>query len=51
VTVPESVAVNANGSVYVCNRGTGGSIVVFPKGESTPSKVITNRLIEVPSQI
>ncbi len=51
LTVPESVAVDANGSVYVCNRGTGGSIVVFPKGENTPSKVITNRLIEVPSQI
>jgi sugar lactone lactonase YvrE len=48
---PESVAIDANGNVYVCNRGTNPSIVVFKKGKSKASSVITNPLIQAPAQI
>ncbi|HLY03100.1 MAG TPA: hypothetical protein VKR56_11485 [Candidatus Cybelea sp.] len=48
---PQSVAVDASGNVYVCSRGSSPAIVVFPPGEATPSKTITNALIQVPNQI
>jgi hypothetical protein len=48
---PESVTVDSNENVYVCERGNSPAIVVFPPGETTPSEVITNDLIQVPSQI
>jgi hypothetical protein len=48
---PQSVTVDAYGNVYVCNRGTYPDIVVFPPAKSTPSQVITNNLIQAPTQI
>jgi hypothetical protein len=48
---PQSVAVDAYGNVYVCNRGTYPDIAVFPPGKSTPAQVITNSLIQTPTQI
>lgn len=48
---PESVIVDASGDVYVCNRGSHPDIVVFPPAKSTPSQIIANNLIQVPTQI
>jgi hypothetical protein len=51
LTIPAAVAVDTNGDVYVANRGSAPSIVVFPDGQTTPSRVITSDLIESPQQI
>jgi sugar lactone lactonase YvrE len=51
LTMPESIAVDPSGNIYVCNRGSVPSIVVFRKGKSKASLVITDRLIQVPAQI
>jgi len=48
---PASAAVEASGSVYVLNRGGSVSdIVVYPAGQTIPSEIITNSLIQVPGQ-
>jgi hypothetical protein len=51
LTIPAAVAVDTNGDVYVANRGSAPSIVVYPQGQTTPSRVITSDLIEMPQQI
>lgn len=51
LSVPLDVAVDANGDVYVVNRGNPPSIVVYPPGQSTPSRTITSTLIQVPAQV
>jgi hypothetical protein len=47
---PQSVTVDAMGNVYVCNRGASPSIVVYAPGQSSPSQIIANRFIQVPTQ-
>jgi hypothetical protein len=51
LSVPLDVAVDANGDVYVVNRGSPPSIVVFPPGQTTPSRTIISSLIQVPAQV
>ena len=51
LTIPAAVSVDTNGNVYVANRGSAPSIVVYPHGQTTPSRVITSDLIEMPQQI
>ncbi len=51
LTIPAAVSVDTNGDVYVANRGSAPSIVVYPQGQTTPSRVITSDLIEMPQQI
>jgi DNA-binding beta-propeller fold protein YncE len=51
LTIPAAVAVDTNGDVYVANRGSAPSVVVYPQGQTTPSRVITSDLIEMPQQI
>ena len=48
---PQGVSVDAAGNVYVCNRGNNPSIVIYAPGQYAPSQVITNSLIQVPTQI
>jgi len=51
LSVPLSVNVDAGGNVWVLNRGSAPSIVVYPPGQSSPSHVITTALIQYPGQI
>jgi hypothetical protein len=50
LTDPQSVAVAANGDVYVANRGKASGIAVFPAGQATLSNYITSPLIKKPIQ-
>jgi hypothetical protein len=48
---PNSAAVAANGDVYVTSRSNApAQIIVFPKGQTTPSQYITGPLIQDPLQ-
>lgn len=51
LSTPESVALDPSGDLYVCNRGSSPSIVVFHSGKMKAAKVITNQLIQSPTQI
>jgi DNA-binding beta-propeller fold protein YncE len=50
LSIPMDVAVDANGDVFVLNRGSNPSIVVYPPGQTTPSETITSDLIRIPTQ-
>jgi 6-phosphogluconolactonase (cycloisomerase 2 family) len=51
LSFPNSAAVNANGDVYVTSRNSvPASIVVYPQGQSKPSRYITGSLIQDPLQ-
>jgi hypothetical protein len=51
LTVPVGVAVDASGNVYVANRGGTSGIVIFPKGATSPSAVITSKWVRQPNQL
>jgi DNA-binding beta-propeller fold protein YncE len=51
LTNPVGVAVNATGDVYITNSGEPPSILVYPPGQTTPSRTITSDLITEPNQI
>ena len=48
LSVPLTVAVDSSGSVFVVNRGTSPSVVVFPPGQTTPSRDIASALLRGP---
>jgi streptogramin lyase len=45
---PTCAAVDTNGDVYVTDRGSVQNIVVYPQGQTIPSTIITNVLIQNP---
>jgi hypothetical protein len=48
---PIDTAVDTNGDLYVANRGSVPSIVVYPPGQITPSATITSNLIREPNAL
>jgi hypothetical protein len=49
---PFGVAVDTNGDVYVTNPAQGApDIVVYPAGQSVPSRIITSNSIKTPNQL
>jgi DNA-binding beta-propeller fold protein YncE len=51
LTEPVDSAIDANGDVYVSNRATTPSIVVYPQGQTVPSATITSSLIQIPTAV
>jgi hypothetical protein len=50
LTRPCGVAIDTNGDVYVTNRAATPSINVYAQGQTTPYRVITSNLIQVPTE-
>jgi DNA-binding beta-propeller fold protein YncE len=51
LVIPNGVAVDAVGNLYVTNKSTPPDIVVYPPGQTTPSTIIDDPLIQNPGEI
>jgi DNA-binding beta-propeller fold protein YncE len=50
LTFPQSAAVDANGNVFVSNRNP-PEVVVYPPGQTSPSEIISESLLQVPTEL
>src|SRR5580658_6705294 len=52
ISHPVATAINQNdGNVYVATRGNPPEIALFLPHDESPSKIITSKLLQVPSQL